>query len=106
MLTLPLLWFGPTPWYVLTRRSVHASGTGDAMAIERYFLSTLTIVVLAIWIGLVGAERDGRIILYRLKTSVLDDALLGFADALGMGTTSKADARSKRKRPTLRSGEA
>jgi DNA-binding transcriptional ArsR family regulator len=33
--------------------------------------------------GLVEAERRGRTILYRLKMSVLEDALLGFAQTVG-----------------------
>lgn len=41
--------------------------------------------------GLVQAERNGRTILYRLRMSVLEDALLGFAQTLGweMGKTVK-----------------
>jgi len=56
--------------------------------------------------GLIEAEKSGRIIFYRLKMSVLEDALLGFANALGMETTGKAKARPKRKRVALRRGEA
>jgi DNA-binding transcriptional ArsR family regulator len=33
--------------------------------------------------GLIEAEKSGRTILYRLKMSVLEDALLGFAHTLG-----------------------
>jgi DNA-binding transcriptional ArsR family regulator len=33
--------------------------------------------------GLIEAEKSGRMILYRLKMSVLEDALLGFAQTLG-----------------------
>jgi DNA-binding transcriptional ArsR family regulator len=33
--------------------------------------------------GLIVAEKTGRTILYRLKMSVLEDALLGFAHTLG-----------------------
>ena len=33
--------------------------------------------------GLIEAEKNGRSILYRLKLSVLEDALLGFAQTLG-----------------------
>jgi len=42
--------------------------------------------------GLVDAEKSGRVVLYRLRMSVLEDALLGFADAVGMGV-GKAGAR-------------
>ncbi len=33
--------------------------------------------------GLIDAEKNGRTVIYRLKMSVLEDALLGFADSLG-----------------------
>ena len=48
--------------------------------------------------GLVEAEKNGRIIVYRLRMSVLEDALLGFANAFGIEATGKAGAQSKRKR--------
>src|SRR5262245_2440768 len=44
--------------------------------------------------GLVDAEKSGRTIVYRLKMSVLEDALLGFAHTLGWDVT--ATARSGR----------
>jgi ArsR family transcriptional regulator, repressor of sdpIR and other operons len=56
--------------------------------------------------GLVEAEKNGRIIVYRLRMSVLEDALLGFANAFGIEATGKAAAQSKRKRTELRSEEA
>jgi DNA-binding transcriptional ArsR family regulator len=34
--------------------------------------------------GLVEAEKDGKQVIYRLKLSVLEDALLGFAKIFGM----------------------
>lgn len=34
---------------------------------------------------LVAAERDGKTIVYRLRLSVLEDALLAFADSFGIG---------------------
>src|SRR5277367_4806328 len=33
--------------------------------------------------GLIDADKNGRTIIYRLRMSVLEDALLGFADSLG-----------------------
>jgi DNA-binding transcriptional ArsR family regulator len=56
--------------------------------------------------GLIEAEKNGRIVLYRLKLSVLEDALLGFASAFGIETAGKAGARPKRGRTTLRNREA
>ncbi len=37
---------------------------------------------------LVQAERHGRTIIYRLKMSVLEESLLGFAQAFGLQVTS------------------
>jgi len=34
--------------------------------------------------GLIEAEKSGRTITYRLKMSVLEDALMGFSEAVGM----------------------
>jgi DNA-binding transcriptional ArsR family regulator len=44
---------------------------------------------------LIEAEKSGRTILYRLKMSVLEDALLGFAQTFGweMKTTNRAKRR-------------
>ncbi len=55
--------------------------------------------------GLIEAEKNGRVIYYRLRMSVLEDALLGFAERFGIEAASKADARPKRKRIALRRGE-
>jgi len=38
---------------------------------------------------LVEATRDGKSIVYRLKLSVLEDALLGFAEVFGMKMETK-----------------
>lgn len=54
--------------------------------------------------GLIDATRQGRTILYRLRMSVLEDALLGFTQAFGLEITNrdgaerqaKARARGKR----------
>jgi len=54
--------------------------------------------------GLIEAEKNGRIILYRLKMSVLEEALLGFAGVFGIQTAARP--RPKRRRTALRSREA
>jgi len=56
--------------------------------------------------GLIEAEKDGRVIYYRLKMSVLEGALLGFAERLGIEGAGKGDKRSKSKRVALRRREA
>jgi DNA-binding transcriptional ArsR family regulator len=55
--------------------------------------------------GLIEAERDGRVIYYRLKMSVLEDALLGFADAFGIDKASRGARGAKRNRLALRRRE-
>jgi DNA-binding transcriptional ArsR family regulator len=41
--------------------------------------------------GLIHAVKQGRSITYRLQMSVLEEALLGFAHALGLDVTSRED---------------
>lgn len=41
---------------------------------------------------LIQAERHGRTIIYRLKMSVLEEALLGFAQAFGLEIASSENA--------------
>ena len=43
--------------------------------------------------GLIDAEKSGRTITYRLVMSVLEEALLGFAQTLGWGLESKRATR-------------
>ena len=40
--------------------------------------------------GLVESEKDGKQVVYRLKLSVLEDALLGFAKIFGVGGPAAA----------------
>lgn len=53
---------------------------------------------------LVDAEKAGKTVIYRLKLSVLEDALLGFAQAFGIGLSS--GRRRTRAVATLRKGTA
>ena len=43
--------------------------------------------------GLIEAEKSGRTIIYRLVMSVLEEALLGFAQTLGWGSESTRATR-------------
>jgi DNA-binding transcriptional ArsR family regulator len=52
---------------------------------------------------LIAAEKHGRSITYRLRMSVLEEALLGFVDAFGLEVTRKKSARAVRKPTTSRS---
>ena len=56
--------------------------------------------------GLIDAEKQGRTIVYRLKMSVLEEALLQFAHTLGWKLTTPERARGARavKRRPLKSG--
>jgi DNA-binding transcriptional ArsR family regulator len=58
--------------------------------------------------GLIDAERSGRTITYRLVMSVLEEALLGFAQTLGWGLESKRTTRVGRNKLAKRplKGEA
>jgi DNA-binding transcriptional ArsR family regulator len=48
--------------------------------------------------GLIEATKTGRTILYRLRMSVLEEALLGFAHTLGWKiTASERDDRARRR---------
>jgi len=52
---------------------------------------------------LIEAEKQGRTILYRLKLSVLEDALLSFAHTVGLGSTARARPAAKAHRQVRRS---
>ena len=43
--------------------------------------------------GLIESEKSGRTILYRLVMSVLEEALLGFAQTFGWGADSERTSR-------------
>jgi DNA-binding transcriptional ArsR family regulator len=47
---------------------------------------------------LVESEKAGTTITYRLKLSVLEEALLGFSHAVGIGAAKPAKSRSTRKK--------
>jgi DNA-binding transcriptional ArsR family regulator len=44
--------------------------------------------------GLIEAEKQGRSIVYRLRMSVLEEALLGFADTVGLQVRRKRSSRT------------
>src|ERR1700742_2711094 len=45
--------------------------------------------------GLVDMEKAGKTVIYRIKLSVLEDALLGFAGTFGLGTQRKVKSLKK-----------
>jgi DNA-binding transcriptional ArsR family regulator len=46
--------------------------------------------------GLIEATRSGKTMVYRLKLSVLEEALLGFADVFGVGSGTRRPIRLTR----------
>lgn len=46
--------------------------------------------------GLIEAEKQGRTVTYRLKLSVLEEALLGFAQAFGLQVTRPTDGHPRK----------
>lgn len=56
--------------------------------------------------GLVDAEKHGRVVLYRLKMSVLEDALMGFAEIFGLESAPEEERpTSQTKRDNSAFGE-
>jgi len=90
----------------LLRRGTQTAGElADAFPVSKPTMSAHFSVLQEA--GLIEAEKAGRLVYYRLKMSVLEEALLGFARHFGIDTSNedRAGARSKHKRMTLRRGE-
>jgi len=66
---------------LLRQRPLSAGELADHFAVSKPTMSAHFSVLQEA--GLIEAEKTGRTILYRLKMSVLEDALLGFAQTLG-----------------------
>jgi DNA-binding transcriptional ArsR family regulator len=91
---------------LLRERPMSAGELSDHFAVSKPTMSAHFSVLQEA--GLIEAEKSGRTIIYRLKMSVLEDALLGFAQTLGwkMMTLQRAkhSARSSGQRQrTLKS---
>jgi DNA-binding transcriptional ArsR family regulator len=90
---------------LLRERPLSAGELSDHFAVSKPTMSAHFSVLQEA--GLIEAEKSGRTILYRLKMSVLEDALLGFAQTLGweMKTSARASAftgLNARKRRSLK----
>jgi DNA-binding transcriptional ArsR family regulator len=77
-----------------------AGDLADAFDVSKPTMSAHFAVLLAA--DLIEAEKSGRTIMYRLKMSVLEEALMGFAQAFGLQVTPEsptppASRRSKEK---------
>jgi DNA-binding transcriptional ArsR family regulator len=54
--------------------------------------------------GLVDSRKQGKAIIYRLRMSVLEEALMEFSQLLGLDLSQRAEKVSARAIPTLRKG--
>lgn len=76
-----------------------AGELADAFDVSKPTMSAHFAVLLAA--GLIDADKQGRSITYRLKLSVLEEALLGFAQTFGLQVRHQAD----KKKPAARSAK-
>jgi len=88
---------------LLRRRPMTAGELSDHFAVSKPTMSAHFAVLREA--GLVDAVKQGTTITYRLKLSVLEDALLGFSQALGMGVTDQAGTED-RTSPELKEGKS
>ena len=69
---------------LLRQRPMTAGELSDEFAVSKPTMSAHFAVLREA--GLIDATKQGATITYRLKLSVLEDALLGFAQVFGIGT--------------------
>lgn len=72
---------------MLRERPMTAGELSEAFDVSRPTMSAHFAVLKEA--GLVEATRQGKTMLYRIKLSVLEDALLGFARGFGIGGPGK-----------------
>ena len=80
---------------LLQERPMTAGELADEFDVSKPTMSAHFAVLVAA--DLIQAEKNGRSITYRLRMSVLEEALLGFADAFGLHVTRKKAPRSSTK---------
>jgi DNA-binding transcriptional ArsR family regulator len=73
---------------LLRQRPMTAGELSDRFAVSKPTMSAHFAVLREA--GLIDADKQGATITYRLKLSVLEDALLGFAQVFGIGTAPAA----------------
>ena len=76
---------------LLRERPMSAGELSDRFAVSKPTMSAHFAVLQEA--GLIDAEKIGRTITYRLVMSVLEEALLGFAQTLGWGLDSRRAPR-------------
>jgi DNA-binding transcriptional ArsR family regulator len=84
---------------LLQKRPMTAGELADEFDVSKPTMSAHFAVLVAA--DLIQAEKHGRSITYRLRMSVLEEALLGFADAFGLQVTRKKAPRPSTKPNTL-----
>jgi DNA-binding transcriptional ArsR family regulator len=72
-----------------------AGALADAFDVSKPTMSAHFAVLVAA--DLIEAEKSGRTIMYRLKMSVLEEALMGFAQAFGLQVTPETPATTDRR---------
>lgn len=75
---------------LLRRRPMSAGELSEHFAVSRPTMSAHFSVLREA--GLIDADKQGTTITYRIKLSVLEDALLGFSHALGIGVEGAGPA--------------
>jgi DNA-binding transcriptional ArsR family regulator len=83
---------------LLRQRPMSAGELSDHFAVSKPTMSAHFSVLQNA--GLIEAEKNGRTIVYRLKMSVLEEALLGFAQTVGWDMKARGGSR----RAVLKSG--
>ena len=73
-----------------------AGALADAFDVSKPTMSAHFAVLLAA--DLIEAEKSGRTIMYRLKMSVLEEALMGFAQAFGLQVTPESPTTTASRR--------
>tara|TARA_R110002020_G_scaffold267870_1_gene483048 strand:- start:222 stop:539 length:318 start_codon:yes stop_codon:yes gene_type:complete len=71
---------------LLRQRPMNAGELADQFPVSKPTMSRHFAVLREA--GLIESEKSGTTITYRLRLSVLEDALLGFAGAFGLGETA------------------
>lgn len=85
---------------LLRRRPMTAGELSDHFPVSKPTMSAHFAILREA--DLVDAEKSGKAVIYRLKLSVLEDALLGFAGTFGM--VANAARRTKSRPPVLKKG--
>ncbi len=81
---------------LLRKRPMSAGELSDHFAVSKPTMSAHFSVLQNA--GLIEAEKNGRTIVYRLKMSVLEEALLDFAQTVGWDMKAQGGARRPRQR--------